>query len=53
MDLEKVAFPAQNKLLAKLAPMKRVMVERWPHARQDNGASAWADAPFLIPAEPT
>ncbi len=28
MDIEKVPFSAQNKLLAKLAPMKRTMVER-------------------------
>ena len=28
MDVEKVPFSAQNKLLAKLAPMKRIVVER-------------------------
>ncbi len=28
MDIERVPFAAQNKLLAKLAPMKRVIVER-------------------------
>lgn len=28
MDAEQVPFSAQNKLLAKLAPMKRVIVER-------------------------